>query len=116
MKYILNNIEYDYKSIKPTGDKVLLKKLVNKIDKKYGDILIPQAYAKNNSFGIAKVIELGSSESIKDSGLNIGDYVLYDYYSVYNDNPEYVITKIENIVLQLTEAEANELAEIRITY
>lgn len=116
MKYILNNVEHDYNIIKPIGNKVLLKKLVNKIDKKYGDILIPQEYAKNNSFGIAEVIDLGNDESIKDSGLKIGDYVLYDYYSVFNDNPEYVITEISNIVLQVTKEEATELSKTKITY
>lgn len=106
IKYNINNITHTYKSIKPCGDKVLLKKLINTLNKKYGDILIPQDVGKNMSFGVAKVVEIGSSESIKDSGIKKGNYVLYDYYSVYHDNPEYVITKIENIILQLTKEEA----------
>ena len=106
IEYSTANSTNDYNIMKPCGDKVLLKKLINTLNKKYGDILIPQDVGKNMSFGVAEVIDLGSSESIKDSGLNIGDFVLYDYYSVYNDNKEYVITKIENIILQLTREEA----------
>lgn len=108
MEYSTTNSTHNYDIIKPCGDKVLLKKLVNTLNKKYGDILIPQEIMKNQSFGVAEVIDLGSSESIKDSGLRIGDFVLYDYYSVYNDNPEYVITRIENIILQLSKEEAEK--------
>lgn len=106
IEYNTQNGTLYFEKIKACGDKVVLKKLINTLNKKYGDILIPHDVAKNMSFGVAEVIDLGSSESIKDSGLKIGDYVLYDYYSVYNDNKEYVITKIENIILQLTEEEA----------
>lgn len=106
IEYNTANSSHTYNSLKPCGDKVLLKKLINTLNKKYGDILIPQDVGKNMSFGVAKVIDLGTSESIQDSGLKIGDYVLYDFYSVFNDNPEYVITKIENIILQITEKEA----------
>lgn len=106
MEYNTVNVSHNYNFIKPCGDKVLLKKLVNTLNKKYGNILIPQEINKNQSFGVAQVIDLGSSKSIKDSGLKTGDYVLYDYFSVYNDNPEYVITKIENIILQITKEEA----------
>lgn len=106
IEYNTINSSHIYNSLKPCGDKVLLKKLINTLNKKYGDILIPQDVGKNMSFGVAEVIDLGTSESIKDSGLKIGDYVLYDFYSVFNDNPEYVITKIENIILQINEEEA----------
>lgn len=106
IEYNTTNSSHIYNSLKPCGDKVLLKKLVNTLNKKYGDILIPQDVGKNMSFGVAEVMDLGTSESIKDSGLKIGDYVLYDFYSVFNDNPEYVITKIENIILQINEEEA----------
>jgi co-chaperonin GroES (HSP10) len=106
IEYNTANSTHNYNSMKPCGDKVLLKKLINTLNKKYGDILIPQEHMKNQSFGVAQVVDLGSSYSIKDSGIKIGDYVLYDYFSVYNDNPEYVLTKIENIILQLSEDEA----------
>ena len=110
IEYSTANSTNDYNIMKPCGDKVLLKKLINTLNKKYGDILIPQDVGKNMSFGVAEVIDLGSSESIKDSGLNIGDFVLYDYYSVFQDTDDYVITKFENIILQLTYDEAQEYA------
>ena len=106
----------DYKIIKPTTDKVLLQKIVNKGNKKYGDIIIPHEVSQNSSLGVAKVIDLGTSDSIKDSGIKIGDYVLYDYYSAYKDNKEYIITKIENIILQLSEFEALEMARKKVSY
>lgn len=108
IEYSTANATHTYDIMKPCGDKVLLKKLINTLNKKYGDILIPQDVGKNMSFGVAEVVDLGSSESIKDSGLRVGDFVLYDYYSVFNDNPEYVLTKIENIILQLTPEEASK--------
>lgn len=46
------------KDTKPVGTTILLKKLVNTLDKKYGNILIPQSYAKNASLGIAQIISL----------------------------------------------------------
>lgn len=91
---------------KPLGDIVLLEKLVKTMDKKYGNILIPHTTDKNYSMGVAKVIDLGR-EAKEQTNLNIGDYVLYDYYSVFGNNPIYVITKAENIILQLTEEQAN---------
>lgn len=89
---------------KPIGTRVLLKKLVNTLDKKYGNIYLPHTHAQNCSLGIAQIIKLG--ESAKDSGLQENDYVLYDYYSVFSNMPEYVLTNVENIILQVTEEEA----------
>lgn len=90
----------------PLGDKVLLKKLVATLDKRYGNILLPQTYAQNNSFGVAKIINLGPDT--KESGLKIDDYVLYDYFSVYHNNKEIVLTKVENIILQISKEEAEK--------
>lgn len=91
----------------PIGDKVLLKKLVQTMDKKYGDILVPHDVDKNCSMGIAQVVNLGK-QAKQQLCININDYVLYDYYSVYENNPIYVITKAENIIVQLTKEQAND--------
>lgn len=93
----------EYKNAKPLGELVLLKKLVKTLDKKYGDIFIPQSVSKNASLGVAQVIDLGNKA--KELGINVNDYVLYDYYSVFENNPEYVLTKVENIILKITDSE-----------
>ena len=93
----------EYKNAKPLSDLVLLKKLVKTLDKKYGDIFIPQSVSKNASLGVAQVIDLGNKA--KELGINVNDYVLYDYYSVFENNPEYVLTKAENIILKITDTE-----------
>lgn len=93
----------EYKNAKPLSDLVLLKKLVKTLDKKYGDIFIPQSVSKNASLGVAQVIDLGNKA--KELGINVNDYVLYDYYSVFENNPEYVLTKVENIILKITDTE-----------
>lgn len=89
----------------PIGQKILLKKLVKTLDKKYGNIFIPHSVEKNQSMGIAEVIDLGN-EAKKETNLKSGDFVLYDYYSVYENNSVYVITNAENIILYLTKDEA----------
>lgn len=95
----------NYKNVKPIGELVVLKKLVKTLDKKYGDIFIPQSQDKNASMGLGQVVDLG--EKAKEYGLNINDYVLYDYFSVFENNPDYVLTKCENIILVIDENEKN---------
>lgn len=92
-------------NLKPKNDIVLIKKLVKTLDKKYGNILLPQSVDKNCSLGIGQIIDLG--DKAKETGLSINDYILYDYYSVFDNSEDYVITKVENIIVQLTESEAN---------
>lgn len=92
---------------KPVGDIILLKKLVPTLDKKYGDIFIPHTSDKNNSMGVAEIVDMG--EKAKEAtGLNIGDFVLYDYYSAFGNYPRYVVTRAENILVKLTKEEAND--------
>jgi hypothetical protein len=54
---------------------------------------------------------MGNSAEVKESGLKIGDYVLYDYYSVYHNNKDFVLTKAENIILRITPEEAESYLE-----
>lgn len=91
---------------KPVGDIVLLKKLVPTLDKKYGDIFIPHTSDKNCSMGVAEIVNMGDKAK-QATGLNIGDLVLYDYYSVFENYPVYVVTRAENLIAKLTEEEAN---------
>lgn len=54
---------------------------------------------------------MGKAKDIEESGLKVGDYVLYDYYSVYQNNNDYVITRVENIILRITQEEAESYLE-----
>jgi hypothetical protein len=54
---------------------------------------------------------MGNSPEVKESGLQVDDYVLYDYYSVYHNNKDYVLTKVENIILRITPEEAESYLE-----
>ena len=90
----------------PVKNKVLLRNLVATLDKKYGDLYLPQAYDKNASMGVAQIEKMGSTAGI-DTGLKVGDYVLYDYFAVYQDYPEYVLIDVKNIIVQLTKEEAD---------
>lgn len=94
------------KTTKPVGDVVLLKKLVPTLDKKYGDIFIPHSSDKNCSMGVAEIVDMGDKAK-QATGLNIGDFVLYDYYSAFGNYPEYVVTRGENILARITKDEAN---------
>ena len=67
---------------KPVGEIVLLKKLVPTLDKKYGDIFIPHTSDKNLQMGVAQIVDMGDKAK-ETTGLNIGDYVFYDYYSAF---------------------------------
>lgn len=91
---------------KPVGDIVLLKKLVPTMDKKYGDIFIPHTSDKNCSMGVAEIVNMGDKAK-QATGLNNGDFVLYDYYSVFGNHPVYVVTRAENLIARLTKEEAN---------
>lgn len=92
---------------KPVGDILLLKKLVPTLDKKYGDIFIPHTSNKNNSMGVAEIVDMGDKAK-QATGLNNGDFVLYDYYSAFGNYPEYIVTRAENIIARITKEEADD--------
>lgn len=91
---------------KPVGDIVLLRKLVPTLDKKYGDIFIPHSSDKNYSMGVAEIVDMGAKAK-EATGLNNGDFVLYDYYSVFGNNRDYVVTRAENLIARITKEEAD---------
>ena len=75
----------EYNDVTPVGKMVLLKKLKSTL------------------------VKLGNKITNED-GINVDDYVMYDYYSVFEDGPEYVITRSENIFMKVTEEEAKEIS------
>lgn len=103
-------IEYGYKNYEkviPVGECVLIEKLTEDCLRKSHGLYIPDpAKFKNNKIGVGKVI--GISKKAKSAlSIDVNDYVLYDYYSVFDDKGKNVLTKYENIFMQLTEEEAH---------
>ncbi len=99
-----------YETIIPLNKKILMKKLKPTLDKKVGDIFVPYLKEKNTAIGTAEIIAVGSKITIED-GISIGDKVMYDYYSVYEDGKSYVLIDLENIIMKLTEEEAKEMSK-----
>lgn len=99
----------EYNDVTPVGNMVLLKKLKPTLERHYGDIVVPYITNKNTAIGVAKIVKLGNKITNED-GINVDDYVMYDYYSVFEDGPEYVITRSENIFMKVTEEEAKEIS------
>ena len=104
----MKNVEHGmkhYDELKVVGPYVLIEKIMDK-EHKDGDIIIPDSkkYA-NNKIGIGKVLELGRTAK-DETKLAEGDYVLYDYYSAYDDTSQNILTNCENIILQLSKEEA----------
>ena len=98
----------EYNDVTPVGKMVLLKKVKPNLERHYGDIVVPYITNKNTAIGVAKIVKLGNKITDED-GIMVNDFVLYDYYSVYEDGPEYVITKSENIYMKVDEDEAKEI-------
>lgn len=107
----MNNVQYgfkEYDSIKPIGDKILIEKMKNDGPKCVDGIYVPESKNyKNCKIGIGRIVDIGDGAKKKYS-LDIGDYVLYDYYSAHGDWEKNIITDGENIILQLTEKEAHK--------
>lgn len=106
----MKNVEHGgicYKNLKVVCSCVLIEKMEND-EHKVGDIIIPDSkqYA-NNKIGVGKLLELGEVAK-KELQLSEGDYVLYDYYSAYDDSGKNILTKYDNIIMQMTESEAND--------
>lgn len=87
------------------GDSVMLEKVGAGDLKKAGDIFIPtKIKAENSKIGTGKVI--AASETAKnDYHVDVGDYVLYDYYSAHGDYPDKVIVNAPNLLLKMTKEE-----------
>jgi len=97
-----------YKKIDVLEKKVLLRKLKNDDLKCEDGIYIPKSEKyKNETIGLGEVLGIGD-ETAKETGINVGDYVMYDYYSAHGDWEENVITNSENILIKMSKEEAYE--------
>jgi len=95
-----------YESMKPVGECLLIEKLTEDNLRKSHGLYIPEvAKQLNNKIGVGKVIAL-SKKAKEETNINENDYVLYDYFSANDDNGKHILTKYENIIMQLSEDEA----------
>ena len=105
----MTDISYNdvkYRSFDAIGKFVLIEKLQKPDFKKIGDIYIPESEKyKNQKMGVGIIRRVGK-EAQEEYNVNVGDYVLYDYYSAHGDNKDSIITNAENLILQLTKEEA----------
>ena len=105
----MSEIEYGnvkFSDVKIIGEKVLIEKLQKGDLRQIDGIYIPDSKEyKNSKIGVGRIIGIGNDAKEKYS-VNVGDYVLYDYYSAHGDWPDKIITNGENIILQLEEDEA----------
>jgi len=88
-------IQEELMTIKPMGDRVLVK-MEQVQEKTAGGIFIPQTAQEKTQ--IAQVIAVGDDESIK---VKEGDRVMYDKYagtSVKKDGEEYLILHMSDIL------------------
>lgn len=108
---MMNNISYNqvsYKTFDVVGHNVLLEKMKNDDCRFVDGIYLPKSEKnKNEKMGVGKVLEIGA-EVDKDLGLNVGDFVLYDYYAANGDWVDNVIVKDESLLCILSNAEAND--------
>ena len=102
-------IEYgytSYKKMKPVGNCVLIKKMLENEFRKSHDLFIPQSKKfENNKIGIGKVLGISKIAEEK-TGVKTGNYVLYDYYSAFDDSSINILTNYENLIMVVTEEEA----------
>lgn len=89
--------------MKPVGKKVLIKKYHEScINRKYGNIIIPTT-PEDANMRLTK----GEIISIGPEALNrcieVGDVVLYDTMSVFDNDTDEVITNIENVIIKIEE-------------
>lgn len=82
--------------LRAVGDRVVLKKMLLEKEITRKGIVIPEKLTKGFNMGRAEVLSVGPDA--KFEGLKVGDIVRYDYYSVFDDSQDVVITKVENII------------------
>lgn len=100
----------EYEILEPVGKMILIKKFKPTRERHYGLIVVPHIKDKNTEIGVAIVEKLGSRMSSTD-GIAVGDYIMYDYYSAFEDGNEYVIINSENAIMRLTKEEAEEITK-----
>lgn len=102
-------LEYGYKKynkIEAKGLCVLIEKMQEDDLRKNGEIFIPDSdKLKNYKMGVGKILDL-SRKAKEETKLEVGDYVLYDYYSAHDNKSINILTHYENIIFKVSYDEA----------
>lgn len=102
MGYGKQDGEFNPNSIKVYGKKIAIKKHEVYHERNVGGIFIPKSFDGATRLTKGEIISIGE-EAAEETGLKIGDNVLYDHFSVFYDTHPVVITNYENIIFQLDE-------------
>jgi co-chaperonin GroES (HSP10) len=84
------------------GLKVILEKVDTTQEVSYGGIVVPSHINTVTRVAKARVMSIGKEASDLDLGLKVGDAVIYDYYSVFNEHSTTTVTNIENIIAKIS--------------
>jgi len=90
----------DMSGFEPSGDKVILKKIDKDLNQMYDRIIIPETIQRNEKLTKATIFKIGNKCKYN---MEVGDVVLYDTMSAFEDAFPYVITNEENIIMNLEE-------------
>ena len=88
-------------NLKAVDDKIVILKLENCKERMYGDIIVPLFVEENMKMTKGKILSIGPNANIYN--LNVGDVVMYDTFSVFDNSDEVVITKAENVIIRVVE-------------
>ncbi len=84
------------------GTKVVIRKLERKHERMMGPIIIPERVEAMVSSNSAEVLSL-TDETAEASGLKVGDRVIYDALSVFDDTQEEAVTNWENVIARVND-------------
>ena len=88
--------------MRAVGKKIVIRKLERFHERMMGPIIIPEKAdlaIKGNSAEITSLTD----EVAESTGLKVGDKVIYDALSVFDDTKEYAVTNSENIIVRVNE-------------
>jgi len=98
-----NDGEFNPTNITVFGNKVALKKIEVFHDRITPEgIIIPESVDAALRLNRANIIAIGK-EAHDETGLNVGDLVLYDSYAVFHDSHPVVVLKYDSIIWKLSE-------------
>lgn len=103
-----------YNKCIPIGDKLYIERLNLDIQIESNGIVLPSNFSSNNSIGVGKIIK--STKIAEEKwGLYDGDYILYDFHSIYDKKgihqDKTAIIDSENVILKITEQEACDFSK-----
>lgn len=93
------NAPFENENLTACGDKVVLKKHERIHERNVGGIVIPNTL-ENVSAKLAKATVLSIGPDVQE-GITVGSVVLYDQWSVYYDTHPVVVTRSENIIMEV---------------